>query len=391
MVDIVLQAGVGVDLSLGEDTAAAQAAANRAEAVGRLSSANLFDPAAVTGGVSAVDGRECYGDGSIEPAANSYVSGNIPVYQAKSVAITGLGPNAGFARYVHFLQADGATIVAGTVTNIPDGVNEKTFAVPPGAHFMRFSPRQRVAGSSDFSAVSVKTGRVIAVFGDSVTETENVDAGQYVYGSGYRANWLDYVVPRVQPLSVHNFARSGGAFNDTPATANQRFSQQVTNCTSRGIAFDAIIIALGTNDWGNSATSGGGSVVLGTAAAALAKDYGSLDLSIAMDGMRQGLQRLRNSFPDATIFVLTPIQRGDFTYSAMRAWVDDMKVMAGAFGAELIDQFSESGIVYFFETVDGSGVDLTDRMHPRPSGMLKQSDLIAPRLARRLASAAVTA
>lgn len=376
--------GLSAD-ALAASAAATNAAASAAasSAYGEARSPNLFVAADV------ISGQECYGDGTLQPQANSYASANMYVYGAKAVAISGLGANVGFARYVHFLASNGTTLVQ--VTTIADGKNAGLFAIPAGTYYMRFSPRQRIAGSSDFSAVkvvisnSIYTGRVVALFGDSITETENVDAGTYTYGSGYRANWPDYVVPRILPLTVHNFAKSGAHYADaTGLTSNQKFSQQVTNAQSTGAAFDTIIVGLGTNDWGNSTTSGGGSVVLGTAAAALAKDYGSLSLSISMDGMRQGLQRLRNSFPTATIFVLTPIQRGDFTYTAMSAWVDDIKVMAAAFGAEVIDQFSESGIVYFFETVSGSGVDLLDLIHPRTSGMEKQAELISARLQRRL-------
>lgn len=404
-----------IETLAGADAAAFQTAiAPHVEAVAKATmgyalsgSVNLFDPAAVSGGVSAQDGRECYYDGSINAYPNSWVSALMPVSGAKVVGIFGLGLNEDSNRYVQWFGPGGEddfigfSLIPGRDGDTP-GINAALFTPPDGATFMRFSPRQRCPGSSDFSAVRVYAssapwaGLKHALLGDSITEITDVDASKYQFGqthnpgtgnvTSYRENWPTYAIPRLLPSRLRSYAKSGGRFsNVADGEPTRNFSQQVTNLIADGTAPDVITIAIGTNDWGNSTTSGGGSVVLGTAAAALAKDYGDLDLAISMDGMRQGLHRLRYYFPNAVIFGMLPIQRGDFNpENGMRAWVEDMRVMFRAYGVEVIDQFNELGIRYPFETVNGSGQHLGDRIHPLMSGQKLQADLVVARLRARL-------
>lgn len=376
--------------------AAVEKAVSAASTGHRSGSFNLFDPADV------IAGRECYNDGQTYPEANSVASALMPITGARAVAIAGLGLNPGFNRFYNFLADDGVTHISSG--SIPDSLNAAFLTPPAGAAFFRFSPKQRyAAGSADFGAVRVFAsnadwaGKSVAILGDSISETTDVDSGKYLFQethagvTEYRRNWPYYALPRLLPSRVRLYAKSGGHFADAAGlTANQKFSAQVANALA-DTAPDVIFIGLGTNDWGNS-TNVGGAVTLGTAAGALAKDYGSLDPTISMEGMRKGIHLLRYYFPEAVIFGLTPLQRGDFnprsTYSGMtmNGWVDEIRTMYQAYGVEIIDQFAETGINWVFEQT-APGPHLADKIHPLAAGMILQSDLAEARFRARLGGA----
>lgn len=212
----------------------------------------------------------------------------------------------------------------------------------------------------------------VHLIGDSVTETVDENGA-------HRANWPDYVFP-IAGVTLTTSARSGGAFWSNSNVPGRNFSTQASDLIASPT--DIAIIAMGTNDWGNSTLSGGGSQALGDYATAVAKDFGALDLGVSIEAMRHGLQRIRYYLPMIKLFGVTPLQRGD-SYSPtddMRVWVDAMCRMYRFYGVEIIDCFNEAGIVHGLETVSGSGQHLLDMLHPRTSGMQLQARVIAPRL-----------
>ena len=374
---------------------------------------NLFD------GNNLVAGTEVYGDGSLSAQANSVTSHYIRCEGQSFITVSGLQDNPGANRYYRFLDADKAYITS-SVGLISDGDNGKTITVPTGAVWFQFSPRQRYSAANDFSTaqveagpgasayqvfsailysingVPVKTGassagssdlvagRNYLIFGDSITETTNVDSGDYEYGTGYRANWPDYALPLLTPQTTFTYAKAGAHFTSfSSPTTFQMFEKQIDQAIADARSPNVIIVSLGTNDWGNSASSGGGAVVIGDYSSTMAKALGSLDLSISMDAMRKGLHRLQDQWPDAVKFVLTPLQRADFTPDEMATWLEDIRKMAKRYGCEVIDCFTESGIVYDFEVDGGAGDDLSDGIHPDASGQQKQGLLIAGKIRAR--------
>lgn len=220
---------------------------------------------------------------------------------------------------------------------------------------------------------------IVALFGDSITQTEDVDSGQYAYGSGTRANWPDFVIPTLDTPAAYNYARAGASFASYPEVLDtQKFAKQIDAALAGGYTADTVVVAMGINDYGH-----GGS--LGSYDAAMAKSVGSLDLTIPIEAARAGFYRLQQAWPDAVKFCCIPLQNARDDMGAVITWADLIARMAGRYGFEVVDCFRESGIVADFEVPNGNGRDLEDGLHPKPSGQLKQGRLIGSRIRERVA------
>lgn len=339
-----------------------------------------------------LDGVEVYGDGSLSPQANSVTSHLIYVRGFDFVTVSGLQSNPGFARYYRFLLEDGETLASGASTgNIVDGDNGKVIPVPSDAVYFQFSPRQRYAAANDFDAVQVEEGqvastyqpfspRLIAIdgiflkslsaattggavsapdgllFGDSKTETTDVDAGSYVYGTGYRANWPDYALSYIGAGTVWTYAKSGSYFASAVGLSTfQKLQGQIDQALADNRDPDFIVISILTNDLGNSAAIGAGSVVLGDYTTAMGKTLTAdaskaitttLDLTVSMEAARHAFFRCHLYWPNARKFYMTPDQRSDITPDAMKPYIDDFAKLAARYGFKIIPSFTESGILY---------------------------------------------
>lgn len=286
-----------------------------------------------------------------------------------------------------------------------------SIAKAAGAQWMRFSARQRqpgagsyaltqleaAAGASAFQpyrealvewagrsvgresgASAVSSIGIMAMFGDSITQTADVDNGKYVHGSGFKANWPDYAVPLLAPSTAYNFAKSGAAFaNISGATNWQKFDYQVTTAIAQNITPTCVVVALGINDLRSVST-------LGDYDTAMGKAINSLDLTVSIEAARKGFYRLQQAWPDAVKFVSLPLQNMDRPLPALQTFNDLIARMARRYGFTVIDAFSESGIVADFEVNSGQGQDLVDGLHPDASGQRKQGRLIAARVRARL-------
>lgn len=347
---------------------------------------NLFTGAVETG-------KELYGDGTLQPEANSVTTELIPVRGMRAVTVDELSPNTAFQRYYAFYEADGVTRVGGS-TYLAADLNFLSVAVPDGAVYFRMSPKQRSSATS-YSSVEITASaepyaaKSFLLFGDSITETEDIDAvsPKVVYGSDTRPNWPDYALPSLHPSAAFNYANSGARFSSASgATTYQKLENQIALAITDGRTPDVVVVSIGTNDWGNSTTSGGGSIVLGDYTTAMGKAIGSLDKNVSMEAARFCFYTIQNQWPNARLFYCTPLQRADFTPDAMTATVDAFARMAQRYGFEVIDCFRESGIVADFENNGAPGRDLSDGLHPDASGQAKQGQLIAARLRARLAA-----
>lgn len=383
---------------------------------------NLFDKTSI------VTGFEVYSDGGIFAQSDStYVAIDIRDVESTHLTVSGLPTYSDglSARRYAFYGSDSITAdnTVGTGT-IPRTDDTATIAIPEGAAWFALSIIQRSTSSVDYDIIQIEAGAestpyapyqpqvtrinniplaagrdadsgsysggVSFGFGDSITETTNVDSGDYLYPTGYRGNWPDFAIPKIQPDSYYSFAKSGASFASRPDTSGfQHFAHQITvaagyaelnNLTPRWA-----IVSLGTND---------GSGLIQDFDVVMGKELyfdpdgtpvTTLDSTKSLEAARLGFARLRWHFPQTVMFYALPLQRVSHDRVDQIARFELVTKVARCYGFEVIDCFGESGIVQEFEVSGGEGRDLYDGLHTNPSGRKKQGDLIAAKIMARLA------
>lgn len=384
---------------------------------------NLFNAANVTAGY------EVYGDGSLSVEANSSASDYIWVGGQSSITVSGLQAAGAFPNvYGVFLAADKTTVVQAGIIWAPGATY--TIAIPAGAMWFRFSPKQRNAGADAFNSVQVEYGatetayaafekRVLSVngtivdknyaaqgagssvggankkylmLGDSKTETATLTGttASGTYTEGTRENWPKFAMAYLGAASWKNYATSGASFSYTVSlTTFQYLRNQITRAHNDGTIADIIIVSAGTNDQGNART-------LGSYSTAMSKSVGSLDNTVVLEAMRLALIDIRTYWPNAKCFYVTPQQRADFTVAQQQIYIAPMVQMAQTYGFEVIDQNASFDVVSEFESVSGlpAGRYLRDGLHETvssdslPSGITVAGTVLAARfMSAKLSSA----
>lgn len=208
----------------------------------------------------------------------------------------------------------------------------------------------------------------VMLFGDSITETSNVEAG--IYDSlAYRSNWFLYAYAMLEVSSFRNFARSGASYREYVGQLDwQKISHQIATSISNGFTPDIIVISCGTND---------GVSNLGDYDVAMSKSIASLDMAITAEAMRKNFHTISQSYPDAKVYSCLPLQRADDETSVRQPLIDLITKMSKRYGFKVIDCHGETGIVKDFEIWGSSGRDLYDGLHPKTSGQIKQAKTIA--------------
>lgn len=204
------------------------------------------------------------------------------------------------------------------------------------------------------------------LFGDSITQTGNVDAGDF--GLGFRANWPQYAYPRLQMADLKNYARSGASFREYGGQLTwQQISHQISTAVTNAETPDVIVVSAGTND---------GTANLGSYETAMSKPtLADLDRALTVEAMRWAFWTIRQSWPEAMCFAALPLQRADAETADRQTLLDAIDQMAGRYDFIVIDAHHESGIVKDFEVWSAAGRDLSDGLHPNPSGQQKQANL----------------
>ena len=141
---------------------------------------------------------------------------------------------------------------------------------------------------------------------------------------------------------------------------------------------DVFAFAMGTNDEIGC---------LGDAEKALAgKTAEGADLFTEAGAMRWCIQTIAESFPDARIFVLTPIQTADPAHNAkIEKQINDIFIpVTNAMSVRLVDCFHNSGICEKFEVIDGEGRYLRDGLHPKENGQALEGAFAAMEIGAHL-------
>lgn len=99
-------------------------------------------------------------------------------------------------------------------------------------------------------------------------------------------------------------------------------------------------------------------------------DNDSIDLFTEAGAMRWCIQTISENFPDARIFVLTPIQSADPAHNAkIEKQIETVfRKVAGAMSVRLVDCFHGCGICEKSENISAEGRYLRDGLHPKENG-----------------------
>lgn len=144
-----------------------------------------------------------------------------------------------------------------------------------------------------------------------------------------------------------NLGRDGSQWTDTVNTGvstnnniKDRIDALEIAITALGVPPDVIIIALGTNDWGNNKP-------VGDYATAMAKNYADVSArTTVFDAIKYGITRLKKLYSNAFIVINTPIQRAG-KYDTI--YVDAIKDAAKMMSTPIIDVYAKSGVVPYDE------------------------------------------
>lgn len=213
------------------------------------------------------------------------------------------------------------------------------------------------------------------LFGDSITQTADVQNGQFEFG--YSQNWPVYAYTELQMAKIRNYARSGASYREYAGQLDwQKISHQVTTAIENTESPDIIIIACGTND---------GIGFLGSYATAMGKATQSdLDRSLTLEAVRWALWKIKEAWPGAMCFLSTPTQRADVETATRASLYDGLAQMAKRYGFIVLDAHSESGIVKDFEVWGSNGRYLVDGLHHNTSGQQVMSKFVSSVIKSRI-------
>lgn len=211
----------------------------------------------------------------------------------------------------------------------------------------------------------------IMFLGDSITADKN--------------GWPKRMCDIIKPKGYLNLAVSGATWMDKADTiydGNPTSSNNSSNCIGNQVQKainqefvpDIIIICAGTND------SNGGTDL--EAQFTINSEYLSLeevDRMTFAGAIRYSVETLLTKFPNAQIFISTPLQgaEGVRRYTTQKAKRDKIKETSERLSIPVFDAFIDSGIYGCFENYNAQGKYLKDGLHPNSAGIKKLGDYFA--------------
>lgn len=227
------------------------------------------------------------------------------------------------------------------------------------------------------------TGKKVLLLGDSITALGDNPRG-----------WPRYFKSYIAPSLLVNVAVSGATFCDRNSStdydgnpiANGGMQNVIGNQVEKILRgkdashpkyskvddyedFDAIFIAAGTNDSAPTDTD-------------IDSQFFSKDVPIPIDkidrttwagAVRYAYEKLRGVYPNAVIFVCTPIQASETIrhYDSIVSKGNVLKSICNRISdVVLVDTF-KCGVCGVYEISDGNGRDLNDGLHPNSNGAIK--------------------
>lgn len=367
---------------------------------------NMLNPSTLLMGV------EVYNNGSLLSQAQSVTTDLINVSGLQNITLSGLQPNPEIPRYYRFLDADKNLV--GSAAQVPNPNTVYTITIPTNAKYFQLSLLQRTATVLDTSNTQIENGTnatahenyapgvssingtdivggsagstptIVSrafgakylIFGDSITQTSDVDNGS-VNSHTWSANWPTYAFDQLKMSDFKNYAKSGAAFREYGQTNPwQMISHQINTSITNNENPDVIIIACGTNDAG---------VNLGDFDTAMGKaTLGDLNRALTLESMRWALWTLKQQWPNAVCFFCTPLQRADTETVERKALNENLPKMARQYGFNVIDQYGKSGIVKDLEVWQADGTFLIDGLHTNAAGKPIQSNCICSEIIKTM-------
>ncbi|MCH7333488.1 SGNH/GDSL hydrolase family protein [Acinetobacter modestus] len=349
------------------------------------------------------------GSGVVNSSATGVITSLINIKGATSIAISGLQVSVGY-RAVRFLREDKTVI---SVTSVAPGATTLTPSVPTSTVYVQFTLKETAdtftlnpdtvqlesgtsatafeayvrgnltslygvsieAASSVGNIKSAAIGAKYLLFGDSITQTSNVDSGVFNQTS-YFTQWPTYAYAQLQMTQFRNYAKSGASFRNRSLLPYQYLGYQVEQAIANNELADVIVVSCGTND---------GVASLGDYETAMSKStQGSLDTTLLYEAARYAFWKIRQKWPNAVCFFCVPLQRASADTTALLPMLDGLTKMAGRYGFTIIDQHRESGIIRDLEVQDAAGVFLADGLHPNAAGKQLQADYICAKIISRM-------
>lgn len=217
----------------------------------------------------------------------------------------------------------------------------------------------------------------ILFMGDSIT----------ALGTGTRG-WIRYFNEIISPASFANTAVNGArlcdysdtvydgnpVFNGSDSNHNNTLGNQVQKAIqgkasgdSNYSSFDVIMIAIGTNDSNPS-----GSIDASFYSNGAVVPVANVDRKTWHGAFRYCIEKLQDTYPEADIFICTPIQATEATrsYSSIKTKGNYLKQLCDRMSVNCIDTM-RCGICGLYEVANAEGRDLVDGLHPNQSGATK--------------------
>lgn len=363
--------------------------------IGKSPLKNLFDNSQI------VLGYEVYADGTLKAEANSAATKPIDIFGKKELTISGLPTySEGYARrQSQFYNQNNVPL--GSMFYIDKSLTEYYTKVPNGAHYLAITLYQRKTSTEELNLdkIQIEEGSVateyetktfgidtikgmkingtdkppseilktedkdVLIIGDSITETRSISEDGTTIVEGTRSNWPYFSKMNLRLRNVWNFAKSGASYKDQNIVGDRRksISEQINMAIAQGLIPQIIISAAGTND---------GITNLGSYETAMAKTtLESLDRTNTYEAIRWAFWTLRNQYPDATCYAVTPLQRYD--REPLTELSGAIKKMANRYNFIVIDAEYESGI-----TRENTTHYMSDGLHPNVDGQKRQSKCI---------------
>ncbi|KAF0598719.1 SGNH/GDSL hydrolase family protein [Acinetobacter baumannii] len=378
-------------------------------------SKNFFDKSATL-----LMNRRITNTGVLEYHLNSVTTQPIYIKGLTSLTVSGLTASAVAYRATRFLDKDkkkvgintpvllNATSV--TISNIPadavyfqiclkDGIDtwalnldtiqfEAGTTITPYAAYIRGNLKSLygadIAGTVQSASKAFKAS--VAICGDSITETSNVDNG-IVNQPSFRTQWPTYLYEKLQPTKFSNYAKSSASFKESGQTNQwQMISHQINMMIANQENPDIIIVAMGTNDMNpKEGETTPNFEKIGDYDTAMSKStLASLDRTLSLEAARWAFWTIRKNFPNAVCFYANPLQRALATSEVLAPFIEGFSKLALRHGFNLIDQHHELGIVHELEKSIGNGQFLADGLHPNATGKILQANYILSKVIARM-------
>ncbi|EHU3215959.1 SGNH/GDSL hydrolase family protein [Acinetobacter baumannii] len=347
--------------------------------------------------------------GDLQYKLNGYTTRLINVNELSSIAVSGLQSSTVYRAYrfldVNKVKKSNASIapnLTSKVIPVPAGsvwfqlcikdssdtwaLDPSTIQIEAGTEVTSFTPYVRgnlislydadVSGGDGARSSSKAFGAKYLIFGDSITQTSNVDGGIYDQVN-YFTQWPTYAYDQLQMSQFRNYAKSGASFrNRSLSNLYQYMGYQVERAIANNEVTDVVIVSCGTND---------GITNLGDYETAMSKaTKADLDKTLLFEAARYSFWSIREKWPNAICFYCVPLQRASADTTELSPMLDGLTKMAKRYGFTIIDQHSESGIIRDFETVGAEGKFLADGLHPNTAGKILQSKYVCSKIIARM-------